>query len=565
MAKQIGRNRYKREQQFSRIPSVNVPRSILDRSHQYKTTIDAGPLYPVWWDEALPGDTISLSMASFARMTTLLNPIMDNLYMEFFFFAVPYRLIYTDWERLNGEEDTPGGGLGQFNFLLPVMESPDPDGYAELSLPDYFAIPTKVPRLEHSAMPFRAYNLVYSEWFRPQDIIEKPVLNTGAGPDDIADYPLVKRAKRHDYFTACQPFPVKGPEVPLPLGDTAPVFGALKAQDMAFPGSAPTGVPTFKTAAGTAPQNAKLRASEVAGGLSLDGLSPGGGPNVDDAAWVDPQLQIDDQVSVADLKQATAATINELREAFAIQRLYERDSRGGTRYTELLRSHFGVISPDMRLQRPEYLGGTRTMLNINPVAATAQVQAGTGNAALGELGAFATGSTNGMLFRKSFTEHCICIGLVNIRAELTYQQGLEKFWSRRTRVDHYWPSLRGLGEQAVLNKEIFAQGKGVSGADGPVDDQVFGYIPRWDEYRHKRSNITGRFRSNASQPLDPWHLAQQFPSLPLLNRQFLEEDPPIDRVIAIPSEPQFRLDTFFVQHHARPMPTQGVPGGIDRF
>ena len=511
--------------QFSQVPDVKIPRSSFNRSHGMKSTFDAGYLIPVLCDEALPGDTFNCSMTAFSRMSTPTFPVMDNLYMDTFFFAVPIRLVWDNFKKFMGEQSNPGDST---TYLVPVQDITAPPlsttGHTVSSLSDYMGIPTDVPALEHSALFHRAYNLIFNEWFRDQNMQNSVVVDTDDGPDDPADYIPLRRGKRHDYFTSCLPWPQKGDSVELPLGTKAPI-----ATDAA-------------------------QASDISIGIGANWLEFTANSTLQYGSTASTETQ----ELYADLSTATAATINQLRQSFQIQKLLERDARGGTRYTEIVKSHFGVTSPDARLQRPEYLGGGSTPVNVTPVAQTG------GNIGLGgasDVNAYATTAIKGNGFTKSFTEHSLIIGLVSARADLTYQQGLNRMFSRQTRYDYFWPTLAQIGEQAVLNKEIYAQGSA-----SPTDDAAtFGYQERYAEYRYKPSIITGKFRSTYQTPLDAWHLSQEFTSLPELNDAFIAEDPPIDRVINTPAEPHFIWDSYFNLKCVRPMPMYGVPGMIDHF
>lgn len=514
------------QHQFSQVPTADIPRSKFDRSCGYKATMDAGYLVPIFVDEVLPGDTFNVRENIFGRLNTPIVPFMDNLFLDTFYFFVPNRLLWDNWQKFNGEQTNPDDTT---DYLVPTVTAPAVTGFVNGSLWDYMGIPTAVPGIVVNALHSRAYNLIWNEWFRDQNLQDSVVVDTDNGPDTVTDYVLLKRGKRHDYFTSCLPFPQKGPAIALPLGTSAPIaHNATDGGDLAVFSNVNNAV---KKLAVQSTSVLFVEASATAGTAGN-------------------QLY-------ADLSDATASTINELREAFQIQRLYERDARGGSRYTEIVRSHFGVISPDARLQRPEYLGGGSSRVNINPVAQTSV----TATTPQGNLAAFGTVSAGGNGFSKSFTEHGVIIGMACLRADLNYQQGLNRMWSRQSRFDFYWPALAHLGEQAVLNKEIYAQGT----AGGAADDGVFGYQERFAEYRYKPSVITSQFRSNYSSSLDIWHAAQEFSSLPVLNDEFIEENPPIDRLVATPNEPHLKVDAYFQVNCARPMPVYSVPGLIDHL
>jgi len=517
------------------IPKADIPRSSFDCQSTHKTTFDAGYLVPVYVDEMLPGDTFRLNMTAFARLATPLYPIMDNMHLDSFFFFVPNRLIWSNWQKFMGQQANPSDSI---SYVVPQQVSPS-GGYAIGSLQDYMGLPTAGQvtagnTVSHCAFWPRAYNLIYNEWFRDENLQNSVTVDTGDGPDTVANYTLLRRGKRKDYFTSSLPWPQKGTSVTLPLGTTAPIKGG-----------ADNSYATILNSSGITRVLRSDGAGAAAQQVQVSTATPGT-PN---------------SALYADLSAATSATINQLRQSFQIQKLLERDARGGTRYTEIIRSHFGVVSPDARLQRPEYIGGGSTNININPIAQTSGTNASGTTTPMGTLAAMGTALAHNHGFTYSATEHGVILGLVAVRADLTYQQGLQRMWSRSTRYDFYFPAFATLGEQAVLNKEIYVTG-------GSGDNDVFGYQERWAEYRYYPSRISSLFRSTAAGTIDAWHLAQKFTTTPTLNTTFIQDTPPVSRALAVGASAngqQFIFDSFFDCKKARPMPMYSVPGLIDHF
>jgi hypothetical protein len=514
----------------SSVPQANIQRSKFNRSHGLKTTFDADKLVPIFLDEVLPGDTHKLNANLFARLATPINPIMDNMYLDTFYFFVPMRLVWDNYDKFFGAQENPGDST---DYMIPKTSSARTDDGQNLS--DYFGIPL-VPSIPFNNLPLRSYWLIWDEWFRDQNLqdganVAKDDTNTIAWGSLANSLELATRGKRHDYFTSCLPFAQKGNDVYVPLGEKAYV---------GIDGTDNTHITAFNTnGAGNQQWGYFLQANDTdTDRHEIRGL------NTDE-----------NRKLYADLAQATSATINDWRQAFQIQRFLERDARGGTRYTEKVKAHFGVTSPDARLQRPEYLGGSSAPINIHPVAQQSSTDA---TSPQGNLSAFGTVSETRSGFTKSFTEHGYIIGLANVRADLTYQQGLDKLWSRETQYDFFFPTFAHLGEQAVLNKEIFVSGT-------TTDEEVFGYQERYAEYKYKRSQLTGLFRSDASGSLDAWHLSQDFANTPTLGDEFIKSNTPLDRCIAVPSEPHFIMDAYFDYTSIRPMPVFSPPGMIDHF
>lgn len=516
----------------ARVPQADIPRSTFDLSFGHKSTIDADYLYPIFATEALPGDTFNVKPTLFARMATPIYPIMDNLKLSIHWFSVPKRQIWDNFRKFMGEQVNPGDST---DYTIPVNTITS--GVVEGRMEDYLGLPLGLP-LTYNALFQRAYYKCYDEWFRDQNLINSVAVATGDTGQTLGSGSLLrKRAKAGDYFTSALPWLQKGDSVNIPFDGNADIVAGAGNQNFRL----------FNNANG-----AFTDVVQDASTYNLSGLTINSSGTFQTMDWADNEGDVVPNIE-ADLNSA-AATINGLRMAFQIQKLLERDARSGSRYSEIVKSHFGVDFLDVTY-RPEYLGGGTTPINVHSVPSTA----GTGTGAeIGDLGAFATGLLNSGGFVKSFTEHCIVLGIVSITADLTYSQGIQRQFSRSTRYDHYFPALAHLGEQEILNKEIYYQ-------NAAADDLVFGYQERWAEYRYKQSQITGQFRSSATTPLDAWHVSQEFASLPTLSQDFIEYDTPIDRVIQTPTEPHFIFDSYFDFKAARPMPVYSVPGLIDHF
>lgn len=535
------------ENRFAENPQVGVSRSRFQRNSDNKTTFNTGDLIPIYLDEVLPGDTHQIDVACVMRMATPIFPVMDNAFCDFYFFFVPNRLLWEHWKNFMGENKATAW-TPKTEYSIPQVTAPT-GGWAEGTLADYLGLPTKVEGISVSALPGRAYGLIYNEWFRNQNVTQPTLVevtdatttgkNDGSATNDSAitlAKPL-KAAKVFDYYTGALPEPQKGEPIRLPLSGNAAVYmyqettlqnkGTLNKKDSLY------------LQGGSGAQSELYNNNEA---LAVLGAEEPGSTTAD-AAYLG-----------ADLTSINAATINQLRQAFQIQKLLEKDARGGTRYREVLREHFGVISPDARMQIPEYLGGYRLPINVSQVIQTSSTNETSpqGNAA-----ALSITTMNKSMFTKSFTEHGFIMGLAVVRTDQTYQQGVERMWSRKGRYDYYWPVLANIGEQAILNKEIYAQGNA-------KDNEAFGYQEAWADYRYKPSKVTGLFRSNAQQSLDSWHYAQNYNALPTLSTEWMQQsDAEMKRTLAVQNQPDFIADFYFMNKTTRCMPVYSIPGLID--
>lgn len=538
------------EYNFAQNPQVGVSRSRFQRNSDNKTTFNTGDLIPIYLDEVLPGDTHEIDMACVMRMATPIFPVMDNAFCDFYFFFVPNRLLWEHWKEFMGENKETAW-TPKTEYSIPQVTAPA-EGWAEGTLADYLGLPTKVKGISVSALPGRAYGLIYNEWFRNQNVTQPTLVevtdatttgkNDGSKTNDSAitlAKPL-KAAKVFDYYTGALPEPQKGEPITLPLSGNASVkpyesdLKTLNPDDIFFrqnSGSASNPYP-----------KAGIQYEQNIGTYTISGPKQPTGSDVTT------------HYLMADLSSVNATTINQLRQAFQIQKLLEKDARGGTRYREVLREHFGVISPDSRMQIPEYLGGYRLPINVSQVIQTSSTD---NTSPLGNTAALSVTTMNKPMFTKSFTEHGFIMGLAVVRTDQTYQQGIERMWSRTGRYDYYWPVLANIGEQAILNKEIYAQGS-------EKDNEAFGYQEAWADYRYKPSKVTGLFRSNAQQSLDAWHYAQDYDALPTLSTAWMEQgEAEMKRTLAVQSQPDFIADFYFMNKTTRCMPVYSIPGLID--
>lgn len=580
----MARNIRVRGHRFSDAPAMYMRRTKFDRSHVYKTTFNSGKLIPVFVDEVLPGDTARLSVNYFARLATPIKPIMDNIYLDWFFFFVPNRLVWNHWQNFCFEQEDPED---ETDYVIPYITAGDNSKNLYLgTLWDYFGLPVNTGILSGvNALPFRAVYLIWNEWFRDENLqksvkIEKGDINgvldstrtdqpswvyKPGTTKSVAGLACPPRGKRHDYFTSALPWTQKGPGVSVGLAGTASIIDPSPGPGYLLH-SNNNQLAAVSAYGGDASSSGGYRVAQGNGSISFnrdssssDYSSVGGfAGNTNSSITMSAQAASSylGNDSYVDLDTSSIFTINSLRTAFQMQKFYERLARGGSRYTEVLRSFFGVVSPDARLQRPEFLGSFTKMVNVNPIA---QTSATNDTSPQGNLSAYGVTAAKFHGFTKSFVEHGYIIGFVSARADLTYQQGINKMWLRSTVYDFYWPTFAHLGEQAIELREIYAQGT----AD---DTTVFGYQERYAEYRYKPSQITGKFRSSVTDGnLDVWHLSQFFKNAPTLNEEFITENPPIQRIVAVPSEPEFLLDIGFRYITVRPMPMFGTPGLVDHF
>ncbi len=534
------------ELHFTELPTINISRSKFERNSEHKTSFNTGDLIPIYIDEVLPGDTIKMNLANVTRMTTPIYPVMDNAFIDTFFFFIPNRLIWKHWPEFWGENNSTHWEQTT-EYEIPQIKAPA-GGWKKGTLADYLGIPTNVENIEVSHLPFRAYAKVVNDWFRDENLKDPCMINEdettltgknkGEGYDYVTDIQLgaapYKAAKFGDYFTSALPSAQKGPAVNIPVGSTAPIIGDDRKKE---------GASTYT-----------IDTNLVGKPVSI--FNYNGNTGVADTETENGMQQGKIISLTADLSSATGATVNQLRQAFAIQKFYERQARGGSRYIEFLKSHFTVTSPDARLQRSEYLGGHRNPININQVLQTSSTDQ---TSPQGNTSAFSCTMINEELFTYSSTEHGYILGLACIRTNHTYQQGIEKFWSRKKWTDFYIPEFANLGEMPILNKEIYAQGT-------TADEEAFAYQEAWADYRYKPNRVSSAMRSNYQTSLDSWHYADNYSEQPILSSEWIDEtEKNVDRTLAVQSsvEDQFISDFYFQTTWVRPMPIYSVPGLLD--
>lgn len=541
--------------------NIDMSRSKFPRHSSVKFSFNVGDVVPFYVDEVLPGDTFSVKTSKVVRMQSLLTPIMDNIYLDYYFFFVPNRIVWDHWRELNGE-NRDSAWAQTTEYEVPQVTAPT-GGWNVGTIADYMGIPTGVSNISVNAMPFRAYAMICDEWFRDENLVDPLYIskgdavttgvNTRTNPGDYAagGQPFIA-AKFHDYFTSALPSPQKGPDVGIGLTGSFDVVGNGNPVRFAAINSNISDVPDGTISNGIGVSSALSSGRVVTSGL--------GEAKSGSAQWAIPSAeQFTGDVlpfMEVNLGDVSSVTINALRMAFQMQKLYEKDARGGTRYIEILKSHFGVTSPDSRMQRPEYLGGSRVPININQVVQTSETASGTPQ---GNTAAYSVTTDSHKDFTKSFVEHGFVIGVCVARYTHSYQQGIERFWSRKSRFDYYWPVFANIGEQAILNKEIYAQGN-------TKDDEVFGYQEAWADYRYKPSRVAGEMRSAAAQSLDVWHLADEYTTLPSLSAGWIQENKiTVDRVLAVSEQNANQLfcDIYIENYTTRPMPVYSIPGLVD--